>query len=104
MKKETRSWEPIAPATARFMALEQMAQAMSSRKATSSTSYGARRANLGERFLTVALQVQNQGGKHCGGGATNYGVAYVRLNVDGLLDAPVAGLTQAIAAMRRCTA
>lgn len=64
----------------------------------SPTSYGARRANLGERFLTIALQVQNHGGKHCGGGATNFGIADVRLNVDGLSYAPVAGLTQTIAA------
>jgi hypothetical protein len=64
----------------------------------SPTSYGARRANLGERFLTVDLRIQNNGGQHCGGGSTNFGTDSVRLVVDGLSYAPVAGLNQSIAA------
>lgn len=51
MKKETRNWEPIAPATARFMALEQMAQAMSSKK----------RPKPLRRFATAIVRMVGQG-------------------------------------------
>lgn len=55
------------------------------------TVYGSRRANRGERFLTVGVQILNNGGQRCGGGSTNFGTNSIRLMVDGLPHAPVAG-------------
>jgi len=53
------------------------------------TEYGARRARVGERFLTVGLRVHNNGGSRCGGGGTNFGNHDVRLLVDGVPREPV---------------
>lgn len=53
------------------------------------TDYGSRRANEGERFLSVDLRVLNHGGSRCGAGATNFGNSDVVLQVDGVPRAPV---------------
>ncbi|MGB7860787.1 MAG: hypothetical protein WBM90_09845 [Acidimicrobiia bacterium] len=53
------------------------------------TSYGSRRAMIGDRFLTVDLRVLNHGGFRCGGGSTNLGNQDVRLLVDGVPREPI---------------
>jgi len=57
------------------------------------TTYGSRRANIGERFLSVDLQIYNNGGLRCGGGGTNYDTNLFRLIVDGVPRAPVTFLS-----------
>ncbi|MDH3462357.1 MAG: hypothetical protein OEM32_01865, partial [Acidimicrobiia bacterium] len=60
------------------------------------TSYGSRRAMIGDRFLTVSLHVLNNGGYRCGGGASNFGNQDVRLVVDGSPSEPVTWVNAAL--------
>lgn len=54
------------------------------------STYGARRAVTGDRFLSVDVRVLNNGGSRCGGGASNFSSDDVRLIVD---DTPLAPIT-----------
>ena len=62
------------------------------------TGYGSRRANIGERFLSLEVQVLNNGGSRCGAGGTNYSPDSFTLLVDGAPTKPVTFLSGIIAA------
>lgn len=53
------------------------------------SSYGQRRALLGDRFLTIDTLITNHGGSRCGGGSTNIDGNVVRLYVDDRPTAPI---------------
>ncbi len=61
------------------------------------SGYGSRRANLGERFLSLDLRILNNGGSRCGAGSTNYSPDSFELLVDGVPRSPVTFVSGAIA-------
>ncbi|MGF1618254.1 MAG: hypothetical protein ACFCU2_10705 [Acidimicrobiia bacterium] len=60
------------------------------------SQYGSRRAEVGDRFLTVGIRVFNHGGSLCGAGGTNFGNDDVRLFVDGIPRAPITWVNTSI--------
>jgi len=60
------------------------------------TTYGARRAKVGERFLSLGLRVLNNGGSRCGAGGTNFGNHDVRLHIDEVPREPITWVNTAI--------
>ena len=60
------------------------------------STYGARRAATGDRFLSIGVEVLNNGGSRCGGGASNFSSDDARLVVDGRPLAPITFVNMAI--------
>lgn len=62
------------------------------------TTYGSRRALVGDRFLSLDVQILNNGGSRCGAGATNYDMSTFRLSADGVARSPVVFVSGSILA------